>query len=112
MKIKRILKNKDLELAFRSGLITFYILSCFVVAVLLMGKIYTEVELTAFGKTAVFFKRIDTDEYVFFGKRFYFPIVSYCEKVVWFIKAYSPGIIKLLCLCLKKTEELLISLIY
>lgn len=112
MKSEGLIKNKNTEISFRAGLITAYILICLFLAIYFMGKVYNAIELTAFGNQTEFLQRVGTDEYVVFGKNIYFPIVSYTEKVCWFIKAYSPGIIKLLHFGVCKIEELIVFLIY
>lgn len=106
MQSLRFLKTEKFKTTLRAGVITFYMLLCCVVALWLMGQIYTAVEFTAFGIETRFLERLGTDEYLIFGKQIYFPIASWCDRVVAFIKTYCPGIIKLLNLAIGKIKEL------
>lgn len=100
------LKTGKFKTTLRAGVITFYMLSCCVVALWFMGQIYSTIELTAFGTETRFLERVGTDEYLFFGKQIYFPIVSWYDKAAAFAKVYCSGIIKLLNLAIGKIKEL------
>ncbi len=100
------LKTGKFKTTLRAGVITFYMLLCCVVALGLMGQIYSTMELTAFGTETQFLERVGTDEYLVFGKQIYFPVVSWCNRAVAFTKTYCPGIIKLLNLAIGKIKEL------
>ncbi len=101
-----ILKTKEFKISLRAGVITFYMLLCSVLAVVIMGGIYSTMEFTAFGNETEFLERIGRDEYLFFGKQIYFPIASWSERTIAFTKTYCTGIIKLLNLAVSKIKEL------
>ncbi len=94
--MKKLKTKESIYLAMRSGIVTFVILMACLIAVLFMGKSYSVMEKTAYGRDVSFLDMPAKDVYMFFGKEYRIPIISAAEKVSAFVKLYAPGIIKLL----------------
>lgn len=90
----------------RSMLITLFMLTCAVTAVLLMGQAYSAMQRDIFGIEAKAFWFSSKDHVTVFGKEIYFPLISITEQVVGFFQKHSSGMIKLLGYVISTTKEL------
>ncbi len=95
----------------RSFSVTAFMLLCIGVALTACGYVYTVVEHNAFGREVSAFSVVSKDYVMFFGKEFYFPVISVFETIADLIRQYSSGIIKLLGFAVISTKELINQLI-
>lgn len=89
-------KSNSIIIAVRSATVTAMLLVALFTAIFFMGKSYTVMEKTAFGRDVSFLTMPNKDHYVFFGQEYKIPIISVTEQVLNFCRTYAPGIIKLL----------------
>ena len=90
----------------RSMLITLFILTCAVTAVLLMGRAYSAMQRDVFGVEAKAFWFSSKDHVTVFGKEIYFPLITLIERAVGFFQKHCSGLIKLLGYVISTTKEL------
>lgn len=99
-------KNNYLKTLIKSSMLTLVLLTLVIIAVSLMGVVYSEMEFTAFGRNVSFLEAVEKDRLSIFGKEFYFPLETAVENLEYYIESYSPGIIKLLGYAVNTLEEL------
>lgn len=103
--------SKNNRLLLRSTFVTFFMLSCAFVAVVLMGKAYSEMQKILFDNETEAMFIVEEDVFSFFGNEVYLPVMTYSKKVAEFFKTYASGIIKLIGYAVNITNELLETLV-
>lgn len=103
---------KDSRTIFRTFCITMFMIICASVGLVVVGHIFSVVEMNAFGNHKLAFGIVNDEEFIIFGNKVRFPIIKVFIYIYDFIRQYAPGIIKLLGFAVNGAEELIENGVY
>lgn len=111
MKTKGIIKSKYQRRMLCSAAVTLFIISLISAAFIMTAIVYKESIKVSYGEEIVIFDIYEKDKFIVLGKKIYFPVMTFFEKVFYIIRQYAPGIVKLPVGVFNTVRELLKLLI-
>lgn len=104
--------TKQNKTVLRAFYVTMFMITCVAVGLIAAGHVFSVSENGAFSNNATAFGIVNDEEFIIFGSKVRFPIISSVIKLKdWFLR-YAPGIIKLLGFAVNGVEELIETIVY